>query len=205
MERRINAFYGATTCNWNDNLMASGFKVQIGDFCEKGHLIDGDNVLIRKRKSRNNDSVQCRRCQNAKKREARILSIPVIEAPEGPLTKRQEKSRAERYDKILAVEVQAGVAKYTGLNHLNLTKRAQRMWGPLSEAMDMHEAKCKDNPLPYIDYDFDDQVGLIPTASFAYQLCEGCPLLAECARFADAYKPVIGVWGGSVWKDGVRL
>jgi hypothetical protein len=185
--------------------MASGVKVQIGDFCEKGHLIDGDNVIIRKRSARLNDSIQCKRCNKAKRRREINISKHKLETPEGPLNKRQEKSRSERYDRILAIEVEAGVAKYTGLGHLDLNKRAQRMWEPFSEAMDVHDAKCKDNPLPYIDYDFDDEVGLIPTASFAYQLCEGCPLLAECARFADAYKPVIGVWGGSVWKDGVRL
>jgi hypothetical protein len=33
-------------------------------------------------------------------------------------------------------------------------------------------------------------------------LCEGCPLLVECGRFAAAYRPPLGVWAGEVWVDG---
>jgi hypothetical protein len=27
-------------------------------------------------------------------------------------------------------------------------------------------------------------------------------MLVECARFANAYQPTVGIWGGEVWKDG---
>jgi len=27
-------------------------------------------------------------------------------------------------------------------------------------------------------------------------------MLVECARFANAYRPPVGVWGGQVWRNG---
>jgi hypothetical protein len=110
----------------------------------------------------------------------------------------ESQKRADRYDKILAVEVTQTKGSYTGLNYLKLGKRAQRAWEPLAEKFEQTRGLCYRNPAPYIDYEEENT----PSPNQAFQLCKGCPMLVECARFASAYKPVIGVWGGEVWENG---
>lgn len=57
---------------------------------------------------------------------------------------------------------------------------------------------CEDNPGPYMDYDEDD----LPTAEEAYDLCSGCPLLAECGLYAELERPAWGVHAGDVFVYG---
>jgi hypothetical protein len=87
------------------------------------------------------------------------------------------------------------------LNYLKLNKRAERSSIALHKKMVNNKPKCQDNPGPYVDYDEDKP----PTKLQAYVMCQGCPVLIECARLATAYKPVIGVWGGEVYSDGKPL
>ena len=84
------------------------------------------------------------------------------------------------------------------LNYLNLTKRAQRANEKLQQTLDNSSPNCHDNPGPYMDYPENRP----PSAERAYELCKGCPVLADCARFASAYRPPMGVWGGEVYVDG---
>lgn len=180
--------------------MPQGKKVELGDFCEKGHKIEGDNVYLQKRKT-DGHTLRCRECQRAKDRErnARYHRTEAgMAANRRASLKLKDKTRAERYDRILSSEVEGTQGKYTGLNYLKLNKRSQRAWEPLEAKFDRTKSKCYQNPGPYIDYDEDN----VPFASQAYKLCEGCPMLVECARFAAAYKPVVGVWGGEVYIDG---
>ena len=181
--------------------MAQGKKVEIGDFCDKGHKIEGDNILYQKRAKLESYTIRCKVCAKAKDRErnARYHRTEAgMAANRRAFLKYKEKTRSERYDKILETELDGTQGKYTGLNYLKLNKRSQRAWEPLEAKFDKTKSKCYQNPGPYIDYDEDD----VPFASVAYKLCEGCPMLVECARFAAAYKPVVGVWGGEVYIDG---
>ena len=181
--------------------MAQGKKVEVGDFCDKGHKIEGDNVYYQKRASLDSYTIRCRICHKAKdaERNARYHRTEAgMAANRRAALRRKERTRSERYDKILSTELDGTQGKYTGLNYLKLNKRSQRAWEPLEAKFDRTKSKCYQNPGPYIDYDEDD----VPFASTAYKLCEGCPMLVECARFAAAYKPVIGVWGGEVYIDG---
>lgn len=192
------------TCN-----LAAGKRVKykLGNKCLKGHVLTPETTRIHNNPTGN--SLICRTCETNRRKErwAERVNSPEYQAQKlesvakrGTVKRtRKEQARAERYDKILAVELDGNTTgKYTGLNYLKLNKRSQRAWVPLEEAFDRTTSKCYENPGPYIDYDED----AVPLASQAYKLCEGCPMLVECARFASAYKPVIGVWGGEVWIDG---
>ena len=222
-----------------------GSGVQLGDFCKKGHKIEGGNAQVYKSKL-GNDVLRCRTCNAMTTRKKNVLGGRCVNGHD--LTKEnlyrhptqgnlrclsckrardkqrwseyvnseeyqrkkiertrakqiqtnKDKTRAERYDVILSGELDGTQGKYTGLNYLKLNKRSQRAWEPLEAKFDRTKSKCYKNPGPYIDYDEED----VPFASQAYKLCEGCPMLVECARFAAAYKPVIGVWGGEVYIDG---
>ena len=184
--------------------MAQGVKVNLGDFCEKGHKIEGENAYYKKRSGRDIVSLSCKICTKAKDRErnARYHRTEAgMASQRRAYLKRMEKTRSERYDKILANGDALTAGKYTGLNYLKLNKRSQRAWEPLEAKFDQTKSNCYQNPEPYIDYDEENP----PTKHEAYKLCEGCPMLVECARFAAAYKPVIGVWGGEVWELGLPL
>jgi hypothetical protein len=175
-------------------------RLSVGDFCKKGHKIEEGNVRYYKN-SNGNHAVGCLTCsrsyerEKARKRRADYGQRQMIEAN---TRRHRDKTRAERYDKILAVELTEGTGKYTGLNYLKLNKRSQRAWEPLEKKFDQTKSNCYDDPERYIDYDENNP----PLASRAYLMCKGCPMLVECARFAAAYKPPIGVWGGEVYIDG---
>jgi hypothetical protein len=104
----------------------------------------------------------------------------------------------ERYDELLTQEVRKGSATYNSLKYLKLGRRAGQASQALEEAFERARAKCYGDPARYMDY----EEGCEPIAIDAYRLCEGCPLLAECGRFAAAYRPPMGVWAGEVWIDG---
>jgi hypothetical protein len=179
--------------------MSQGIKVQVGDFCVKGHKIEGDNLYIQRRGNvYTNRCVICTKAESKERNQRYRKSEHGKDVIAAQLRRKNEKSRAERYDKILASEIAGGVAKYTGLNYLKLGKRAQMAWEPLEKRFDDTKSNCYENPLPYIDYHEDTP----PDKQMAYKLCEGCEMLVECARFAAAYKPVVGVWGGEVWENG---
>lgn len=181
-------------------------RTEVGDTCKRGHKIVGENAEYYRHNRNNKEHVRCKKCRlmNARERQARFRETPEYKEY---LDRRREKDsarrnesqkRADRYDKILAVEVTQTNGSYTGLNYLKLGKRAQRMWEPLAEKFDTARGLCYRNPRPYIDYEEWNT----PSPNQAFQLCKGCPLMVECARFASAYKPVVGVWGGEVWENG---
>lgn len=223
----------------------AGVTLKLGDFCKKGHKVEGGNAQIYQSKL-GNDVLRCRTCNSATTRKRNVVggmclnghdltpdnvythpkhgNLRCLECKRASDKKRwaeyvnseeyqrkqidralakakqtkKDKTRAERYDVILSGELDGTQGKYTGLNYLKLNKRSQRAWEPLEEKFDRAKSKCYKNPGPYIDYDEED----VPLASVAYKLCQGCPMLVECARFAAAYKPVVGVWGGEVYIDG---
>jgi hypothetical protein len=104
----------------------------------------------------------------------------------------------ERNDRALQNEIKKGSNSFPSLNYLKLTKRQQIAMSPLEDALDSREPNCKNRSADFIDYHEDYE----PTAEVAYQMCGGCAMLVECGRFANAYKPPVGVWGGQVWRDG---
>ena len=181
-------------------------RTSIGDVCKRGHKIVGENAEYYKHGSNGNEHIRCKKCRlmNARERQARFRQTPeyveyLEKRREKDATRRSEsQKRADRYDKILAVEITQTNGSYTGLNYLKLGKRAQRVWEPLAEKFDTERGLCYRNSKDYIDYEEENT----PSPNQAFQLCKGCPLMVECARFASAYKPVIGVWGGEVWENG---
>jgi hypothetical protein len=187
------------------NRIKPNIKLQIGDVCIYGHKIEGDNIHWIKNSKNGLLSLRCKTCDSARKdryrqahkdnaewqahnREVRRINSD----------KKKEKSRVERYEKILAVEVTQSSGSYTGLKYLSLNKRNQRVWEPLEEKFSDERSLCYKNPTRYIDYDEDNP----PSKKDAFKLCNGCPMLVECGRFASAYKPPVGVWAGEVWQDG---
>jgi hypothetical protein len=104
----------------------------------------------------------------------------------------------EKNDKALQRDIKKGSGNFPSLNYLKLTKRQQMASKPLELSLDNEVPNCKNNPEEYIDYHEDYE----PTPQRAYDMCRDCPMLVECARFANAYRPPIGVWGGQVWRDG---
>jgi len=104
----------------------------------------------------------------------------------------------EKNDKSLQRDIKKGSGNFPSLNYLKLSKRQQIAMTPLEIALDNKKPNCQNNPKEYIDYHEDYE----PTPDIAYQMCRGCPMLVECARFANAYRPPIGVWGGQGWRDG---
>lgn len=104
----------------------------------------------------------------------------------------------EKNDKALRKDIAKNSGNFPSLNYLKLTKRQQMTMAPLEIALDSKVPNCQDKPGLFVDYEEDDE----PTPKNAYNLCWGCPMLVECARFANTYRPPVGVWGGQVWRDG---
>lgn len=184
-------------------------KVKIGDSCKYGHKIAGENLARIKRDGK--EYFRCRECMNARYRERRERAkengeIDLLREYEARRrrewkmrTRPDEFERESRNaDKLLKKEIREGSATFNSLKYLKLGKRASIASKALEDAYDRARAKCYSNPAPYIDYD----EGREPRDIEAYKLCEGCPLMVECGRFAAAYKPPIGVWAGEVWVDG---
>ena len=168
-------------------------RLQLGDKCSHGHDLLGSNVEEYIRDGALSiRCVQCRKFTAAKSRSKVDIDRTEFDK-EYELTREQKKN-----EKIYSVDYDARTGSYGGLKYLKLNKRSQKAWEPLEKAFDNTRSLCHKNPGPYIDYDEN----LPPSKEIAYLLCEGCPMLVECGRFANAYKPVIGVWGGQAWKDG---
>ena len=104
----------------------------------------------------------------------------------------------EKNDKALRRDIDKGSGNFPSLNYLKLTKRQQLASIPLERKLDSVRPNCEGRSAEFIDY----EEGNGPTAGDAYEMCKGCPMLVECARFSNAYRPPVGVWGGQVWKDG---
>lgn len=184
-------------------------KIQIGDTCKKGHKIEGEN-LVRKKKD-GQEVFRCRECSNIAaraRRERAVQSGDIYAIRERDAERRrawrlrQTPDLVEREikenDRQLLSEVKKGSATFNSLKYLKLSKRAGQASQALEDAFDRARAKCYANPGPYIDYEEGEE----PRQIDAYRLCEGCPLLVECGRFAAAYHPPIGVWAGEVYVDG---
>ena len=104
----------------------------------------------------------------------------------------------ERNDRALQNDIRKGSNNFPSLNYLKLTKRQQIAMSPLEEALDSGEPNCKNRSADFVDYHEDYE----PTPERAYEMCRGCPMLVECSRFANSYRPPVGVWGGQVWRMG---
>ena len=176
----------------------------VGSTCKQGHVIEGENLFRQMREGR--EFVRCRICETARnaKNNARYkFSEAGIQAriradANAAIKRRSHNERAIRADELLALEAAGTAGKYSSLNYLRLTKRAARAHQPLEEAYDRAKSRCYKNPTDYIDYDEVHP----PSTVEAERMCNGCPMLVECARFANAYAPVVGVWGGQRWENG---
>jgi hypothetical protein len=184
-------------------------RVKIGDSCKHGHIIAGSNLVRSMRDGK--EFYRCRECVNTTQRNRRQRAIEngtIDELREREAFRKRmyvQKNRPDEYqkelarsDKLLTDEVRKGSATFNSLKYLKLGRRAGQASQALEEAFERARAKCYSNPGPYIDYEYGDE----PSQAEAYKLCEDCPLMVECGRFAAAYRPPIGVWAGEVWIDG---
>ena len=160
-----------------------------GDECKHGHLLDGPNFGERYVNGRK--QLYCKACHRYSVRKNAGLALSA-----GQVERQEEKSHRKASERADALIEKGKVDN--ALNYMRLGKRADRAAGALQKKLDTSEPNCAGNPGPYVDYPDDD----IPTPMEAYVMCKGCPVLLECARFASAYKPTVGVWGGEVYVDG---
>ena len=176
-------------------------NVQVGDVCKNGHVIEGENIL--KRSDRNN--ISCRECTLILKRTY-AKSAKGKAANDKKLTDSQRLNRNARVRDVYAAKKEGiklpvapkQVGSYSGLSYLKMGKRAQDASIALELGYARVRSKCFDKPEKYMDYDENDP----PTNAEAYELCNGCPLLVECGRFANTLRPPIGVWAGQRWDTG---
>lgn len=187
--------------------------LKIGDTCKWGHVVAGDNLMRIKKDGF--EFFRCRKC-NSRSNSTRLQRAIANGTVDEYRRKENERARQRRLkrqlnsehngelkeikdiDRLLSKEVKAGSATFNSLKYLKLGKRAGQASQALEAAFDNARAKCYANPGPYIDY----EDGQEPRPIDAYRLCEGCPLLVECGRFAAAYHPPVGVWGGEVYVGG---
>jgi hypothetical protein len=172
-----------------------------GDICKNGHQIVGDNVGEKKTSA--GISYFCKECRRNSVRiyskKKNVWSSKEQEQADRNKTKAQlqaARRAAERADDLIT-----SGKEENALNYLKLTRRAERASDALQKAMLTRRAKCADNPGPWIDYDEENP----PSKNRAYLMCVDCPVLVECARFASAHRPAIGVWGGEVYEQGKIL
>lgn len=189
-------------------------KKKIGDKCAHGHPIEGANLLIRK--MRGVDSYSCRTCSLEASRRYRRSDKYMSNTKYV-----KNKEHAERLQR----QVEAGLYGKVGVSYADIVKREDAIDKKIEKDpraaniipalvnADMNKRSkdsmqamvaspnwgdglCADNPEAYVDYEKE------PTKEDAFWLCNGCPLLIECARFANANGPERGVWGGQLWRNG---
>lgn len=167
-----------------------------GDTCKNGHLIDGLNYGERAQFGK--VQVFCKQCskQSVRRYSSKARGDGVID--NGTSNKQKNERQAQRRAAERADElIQAGKDD-AALNYLKLNKRAERASITLHKKLINAQPNCANNPKPYIDYDEE----IPPSKLEAFLMCQDCPVMVECARFATAYKPAVGVWGGEVYRDG---
>jgi hypothetical protein len=186
------------------NRVKPNIKIKIGDVCIYGHKIEGENAYWIASPD-GSKRLRCRQCANERRaryieanKETKEFQERLKANRATSKERKQQGARADSYDKILTVQAGKTNGSYGGLRYLNLNRRAQVAWESLEQKFAEVRSFCYESPAEYIDYDEENP----PSKEHAFNLCNGCPMLVECARLASAYKPPIGVWGGEVWEDG---
>jgi hypothetical protein len=192
-------------------------KKQPGDSCKNGHIIIGENMLVRKTKT--GHSYSCRECAVEATRRYRnsdkFLNNPKFvknrehaenvraEMRSGRTGGKAGVPLSEQLKRSLAIDKKI-MQDPTNPNipvaiaNVDMDKRSRDSLSALYAASDFAAGLCAGKPERWIDYPEGDE----PSMHTAYLMCNGCPLLVQCARFANAYGPEIGVWGGEVWSKG---
>lgn len=177
-------------------------RVEVGDLCKYGHKIEGANIVLRN----GGKSISCRQCmyntqklyaQSPKGKAAAARKTITDQQRHRKNAQKNAAAIAKRVDLKLVAEIKSG-ASYSSISYLKMNKRASDASLALEDQYSKGRSKCFGKPEKYMDYDEDK----LPTNAEAYELCNGCPMLVECARFASALKPPIGVWGGQVYSLG---
>lgn len=167
-----------------------------GDVCKNGHLIDGPNYAERPQLGK--VQVFCKQCskQSVRRYSNRVRGAGVID--NGTTNKQKNERQAQRRAADRADELIQVGKDDAALSYLKLNKRAERASFTLHKKLVNTKPNCANDPRPYVDYNED----LPPSKPEAFLLCRGCSVMVECARFATAYKPAVGIWGGEVYRDG---
>jgi hypothetical protein len=189
-------------------------KKQIGDKCAHGHILEGANLLIRK--TRGVESYACRICSleasRRYRRSDKYMSNTKYVKNKESAEKIQRQVDAGLYGKagvsyadMVKREdaIDKKIEKDSRANNLipamvnvDMNKRSRDSMQAMVSSPNWGDGLCSNSPEEYVDYDVE------PTQKDAYWLCNGCPLLVECARFANANGPERGVWGGQIWRNG---
>lgn len=103
----------------------------------------------------------------------------------------RDKARRQSRNHVAEVEV----PKPYRPNDTTLTKAID----DFENAQKALDAKCRDNPGPYMDWDDP------PSPEEARRLCSGCPLMKACENRAIAGRETHGIWGGRVIHEGKWL
>lgn len=90
--------------------------------------------------------------------------------------------------------------KKDSLQYLKLDTEGSKASDALNYQVDRTNTApfCRADPAPWMDYE------KAPTDAVAEEMCNGCPLWAECDRLAIATRPPTGVWAGQVWVEDVK-
>jgi hypothetical protein len=176
-------------------------KKKPGDICRNGHTMLGDNLGTKT--SGDKVTYHCRECGRIQLRQSQDRKYNRSQAERDKRDRLQSKSalQAARRASDRADQLIESGKEDNALNYLQLNKRSERASDSMQNAMGGSKAKCAGKPAAWMDYEDEDT----PTKRQAYFMCEGCPLLVQCARFASAYKPAVGVWGGEVYYEGKLL
>ena len=178
-------------------------RVEVGDVCNNGHIVEGANIIP----LNGNRSIGCRECVLNRKKlyaqseKGKATAKRNSARSESQRLKRNARARevfaAKQADVKLVKEIKSN-ASYASISYLKMGKRASDASLALEDQYSKGRSKCFDKPEKYMDYDENNP----PSNAEAYELCNGCPMLVECARFANALRPPIGVWGGQRWDTG---
>ncbi len=177
-------------------------NVQVGDKCNKGHIIEGANIF--KRTDRNN--ISCRECRLILSRKYDKSAKGKAVADKRKYSAEQKLKRNTRVRDVYTAKKSGveppkpvkQVGSYSSLTYLRMGKRASDASVALEDQYGKTRSKCFEKPENYMDYDENNP----PSNAEAYELCNGCPMLVECGRFANALRPPIGVWAGQRWDLG---
>lgn len=189
-------------------------RKNIGDSCAHGHVLDGANLLVRKARGR--ESYSCRICSleasRRYRRSDKYMNNTKYVKNKETSEKIQRQIDAGLYGKVGVSyadivkredAIDKRVAKdprsaniVEALVNADMNKRSKDSMQAMVNSPAWGSGLCVNNPETYVDYEVE------PTEEQAFSMCNGCPLLVECARFANANGPERGVWGGQIWRNG---
>lgn len=120
-------------------------------------------------------------------------------------------SREDAIERYYTTIMQRAEAEYVAKDeskkpwkYLQIKPEARAAWDRFDSALEKARntgegvPNCDGKPELYSDYPED----AMPTGDEAFDLCYGCPLMEQCATFAELERPAYGIWAGDRWVAG---